>query len=127
MLASTLLVTLRGPLKTIDMELPGDIAVGELLPLLLEICGSLQNDPQALPQAGARLQVAGAYTPLPLERTLIDAGVCNGTVLVLQWARDTEQRNATEGRKTPPYGFAPTWARPGVDTSGIGVTWEPLV
>jgi hypothetical protein len=84
MLASTLLVTLRGPLKTIDMELPGDIAIGELLPLLLEICGEEQNGPQALSQANARLQVAGTYTPLPLERTLIDAGVCNGTVLVLQ-------------------------------------------
>jgi hypothetical protein len=39
MLAATLLVTLRGPLKTIDLELPGDIAMGELIPLLLEICG----------------------------------------------------------------------------------------
>jgi WXG100 protein secretion system (Wss), protein YukD len=122
MLASTLLVTLRGPLKTIDLELPGDIAMGELIPLLLEICGFQKNDPRALSQTNAGLQVAGTYTPLPLEKTLIDAGVCNGTVLVLQ----------TQGERTPPsYNAAPQqagprWVQPAADTGGIGVVWDSL-
>lgn len=124
MLASTLLVTLRGPLRTIDLELPGDIAVAELIPLLLEICGSQQNDPQALSQTGAHLQVAGAYTPLPLERTLIDSGICNGTVLVLLTQGDGRK---TSSNSSIPQQSESRWVEPGINTGGIGVTWESLV
>ena len=124
MLASTLLVTLRGPLRTIDLELPGDIAVAELMPLLLEICGEEQNDPQALPKAGAHLQVAGTYTPLPLERTLIECGICNGTLLVLLTQGDG--RKASPNSATPQQS-GPRWVQPGINTGGIGVTWESLV
>jgi WXG100 protein secretion system (Wss), protein YukD len=124
MLASTLLVTLRGPLRTIDLELPGDIAVAELMPLLLEICGEEQNDPQALPQAGAHLQVAGTYTPLPLERTLIESGICNGTLLVL--LRQGDERKASPNSAIPQQP-EPRWVQPGINTGGIGVTWESLV
>jgi WXG100 protein secretion system (Wss), protein YukD len=130
MLASTLLVTLHSPLKTLDMELPGDIAVGELLPLLLEICGGEQHDPRALSQLNARLQVADTYTSLPLERTLIDTGICNGMVLVLQTQgghQHSQWLNTTKESKTPPHGFAPISVQPGVETGGVGVTWEPLL
>jgi hypothetical protein len=123
MLASTLPVTLRGPLKTIDLELPGDIALGELIPLLLEICGFQKSDPRALSQANARLQVAGTYTPLPLEKTLIDADVCNGTTLVLQTQEEGHQNSPYSAT---PQQFGPRWVQPGVDTGGIGVVWESL-
>ena len=82
--ASTLLVTIRGPFKTLDLELPGDVPAGELIPLLLEICGPQEYDVQKVLQAPNSLQVEGMHTPLPPERTLIDADVCDGTVLVLQ-------------------------------------------
>ena len=82
--ASTLLVTVCGPLKTIDLELPGDVPAGELIPLLLEICGSQEYDVEKVLQAPISLQVEGMRTPLSLERTLIDADVCDGAVLVLQ-------------------------------------------
>jgi hypothetical protein len=84
--ASTLLVTVRGPLKTIDLELPGDVPAGELIPLLLEICGPQEYDFKKMLQApiSLSLQVEGAHAPLLSNRTLIDADVCDGTVLVLQ-------------------------------------------
>ena len=65
MLAATVLVTIRGPFRTVDMELPGDVLIGELVPILLEICGIAKNDPQAWYQASASLWVAGASAPLP--------------------------------------------------------------
>jgi hypothetical protein len=118
MLTPTLLVTIRGPLKTLDLELPGDVPVGELIPLFLEICGPGKNDPQAMLQAPASLQVAGSSTPLPSDKTLIDADVSDGAVLVLQ------------ANHLSPVGseqFVPKTVRPNTKTRGIGVTWERLV
>jgi WXG100 protein secretion system (Wss), protein YukD len=119
MLTSTLLVTLHGPFQRLDLELPGDVAIGELLPLLLEMGGSQRKDPQV----NARLHIAGMRTPLHLHETLIDAGVVNGTELEL---------HTQEWHKTPPPGVAPQeFGRrsvpSGVDTGGIGITWESLL
>jgi len=85
--ASTLLVTVRGPLKTRDLELPGDVSVRELIPLLLEICGPQEYDLKKVLQAPISLQVEGMRAPLSSERTLVDADVCDGAVLVLQTNR----------------------------------------
>lgn len=123
MLTPTLLVTLRGPCKTLDVELPGDIALGELLPLLLEICGGQKNGPRALSQAPAHLYVAGGYTPLPLERTLIESGISSGTELVLQ----TSGSSPVQAGSHTPQGSARRFVQPGGATGGIGVTWEALV
>ena len=123
MLASTLLVTLHGPFQRLDLELPGDVAIGELLPLLLEMSSSQRKDPQVLQQTNARLHIAGMHTPLHLHETLIAAGVGNGTELEL---------HTQEWHKTPPPGVAPQeFGRrsvpSGVDTGGIGITWESLL
>jgi hypothetical protein len=82
--ASTLLVTVCGPFKTIDLDLPGDVPAGELIPLLLEICGFQEYDPKKVLQVPISLQVEGMPAPLSSERTLADADVCDGAVLVLQ-------------------------------------------
>lgn len=123
MLASTLLVTLHGPLQRLDLELPGDVPIGELLPLLLEMSSSQRKDPQVWRQTNAGLYIAGVYTPLPLHATLIDAGVCNGIELEL---------HTQEWHKTPPSSVAPQQfgrrsVPPGSDTGGIGITWESLL
>ena len=123
MLASTLLVTLHGPFHRLDLELPGDVAIGELLPLLLEMSSSQRKDPQVLRQTNAGLYIAGMHTSLPLHETLIDAGVCSGTELEL---------HTQEWPKTPPSSVAPQQFRrrsvpPGVDTGGIGIAWESLL
>ena len=122
MLIPTILVTIRGPLKTIDLELPGDISVGELIPLLLEMCGSHENNSQALPKAPTSLQVAGTRTPLPSHKTLIDADIYDGTVLVLQ----TSRVPSTLAERPAPQQFTPKTVQPGANNGGIGVTWKTL-
>lgn len=121
MLIPTILVTIRGPLKSIDLELPGDVSVGELLPLLLEMCGSQENDSQEFLQA-VGLQVAGTRAPLSSEQTLIDAGVYDGTVLMLQ----PEQAPSPQIERPAPQQFVPRSMQPGASTGGIGVTWKTL-
>jgi hypothetical protein len=123
MLASTLLVTLRGQFQRLDLELPGDVAIGELLPLLLEMSGSQRKAPQLLRQTNARLSIAGMPTPLPLHETLIDAGVCNGTELELH----TQEWHQTPPESVAPQQFGRRSVSPGVETGGIGVTWESLL
>jgi hypothetical protein len=119
MLTSTVVVTLRGPLKTVDMELPGDAPVSELVPVLLEICTS--HNPHEWQQAFNALLVGGV--PLSLERTLVEAGVCDGTILVLQ----TNDAPSPQDETLAPQQFVPRSLQPGVETGGIGVTWHALV
>ena len=118
MLTSTLLVTVHGPFKTLDLELPSDVAVGELIPLLLEICGSGEDDPQKMRGAPISLQVAGGRAPLSLEKTLLGAGVSDGAVLVLSTSPLAES--------PAPRRFVPRLVQPPAGSDGIGVTWESL-
>jgi hypothetical protein len=121
-LDSTLLVTIRGPFNMLDLVLPGDVIIGELLPLLLEMCRKESINPQALRQTEARLQVAGTDAPLPLHQTLIDAGVCNGTVLDLHIQGSRTMPTSIQ----EPQGLGRRVVQPGVHTGGIGVTWQSL-
>jgi WXG100 protein secretion system (Wss), protein YukD len=123
MLASTLLITLHGPFQRLDLELPGDVAISELLPLLLEMSGSQRKDPQILRPTNAHLYVAGMYTPLPLHETLIDAGVCSGTELELH----TQEWHKTPLSSVAPQQFGLRPVPSGIDTGGIGITWESLL
>jgi len=120
MIATTVLVTVCGPLKTLDLELPGDAPVSELIPLLLAMCGSGKDNSQASSQAHTRLQVAGRTHPLPLDKTLIDADVCDGMVLALH----TSDASSPLGESLAPQQFVPRSVQPGVNTGGVGVTWE---
>ena len=121
MLASTLLVTVHG-FKTVDMEVPSDVPVSELVPVLLEICAADKDDPQKWQQASARLRVAGMPVPLSLERTLIEADVRDGAILVLE----TNDAPSLLDETLAPRQLAPRSRRPGVETGGIGVTWEKV-
>ena len=122
MSASTVLVTLRGPFQTVDLELPGDVSVGELIPLLLEICGAQKDDSQACLQVPVSLQVEGSRTSLPLERTLIDANIYDGALLVLQ----TEHAVSSREESLVPQPFVPRSVQPSPETGGIGVKWRML-
>jgi hypothetical protein len=115
---SILFVTVRGPLKTLDLELPGDVPVGELIPLLLEMCGSQRNVSQKGFGVPMKLQVVGARMPLSADITLSGADVCDGAVLVLETSMRVES--------PAPQHFAPKAVRPTAETGGIGITWEGL-
>lgn len=82
----TLLITIIGSglQRNIDLQVPGETPVGDLIPALLEICG-----PPALPTAAAdpslwSLRPANASAFLPTNYSLCDAQVEDGAVLVLQ-------------------------------------------
>ena len=122
MLASTVLVTVCGSLKTLDLELPGDVPVSELIPLLLKICGSGEDTTQAFRQADARLRVAGMAGTLSSDKTLVDAGICDGTVLVLQASGSPSLLDES----LAPQQFMPRSVQPDVNTGGVGVTWVAL-
>ena len=108
---------------TMDLELPGDVAIGELLPLLLELCSAEKMHPQASPKSYAHLQVEGTGASLPLQKTLIDAGISNGTVLVLR----TNAFPSPQAENLAPPQVGSRWIQPGIETGGIGVTWDSLI
>lgn len=116
----TLLITVRGPWRTVDVELPGDALTGELLPLLLEMCG----DPAAPPPHGERaaaswfLSVAATGKPLAEVLTLFDNSVLDGDVLLLQ-ERSLLPVPVAQVKRGIPESIPPSER-----TGGIGVTWE---
>ncbi|WP_201377393.1 EsaB/YukD family protein [Ktedonobacter sp. SOSP1-85] len=117
-LASTVLATVQGPGKTLDLELPGDVPVSELLPLLLELCSSPGSPSQKELQSPFHLQVVRARAPLAPNRTLIEAEVGDGAVLILQ--------TSTPPENLAPRPLVPRSVRPTTNAGGIGVTWESL-
>lgn len=73
----TFLLTLQGPQRRLDLELPGDVTVSDLLPLLRQLCG----DPADNGKWSLSRQVSGK--PLQAALTLLDNKVLDGDVLVL--------------------------------------------
>lgn len=118
----TLLITVRGPWRTVDVELPGDVLTGELLPLLLALC----SDPAVPPPHGERvaaswsLSVANTGKPLAAAFTLFDNDVLDGDVLLLQ------QRSLMHGPVAQVRQGIPELILPSERTGGIGVTWEKV-
>ena len=106
----------------IDVELPGDVPVQELIPFLLETCGSPENAMQQQSQTAASLQIADARMSLAPHLTLVDACVFDGAVLLLQ----INQPSPTLAQNLSPRQFLPRSVKPGADTGGIGVTWDRL-
>lgn len=77
--ASSVLVTVQGPEQRIELQLPGDRPVAELVPLLVEVCAGSQrsdgNQWELAPLGG--LAFDGA-------RTLAEVGVMDGSLLHLR-------------------------------------------
>ena len=118
---STLLVTIVGPEEKVDLAVPGETAIGDLLPTLLEMAGS---DPGGAPAGSWSIDVAGGT--LPRDRTLSQCGVADGTVLTLRPPPEAEvAEGAAPGVTAEP---ADTGVRGGpdeaADTAGPGVPEE---
>jgi hypothetical protein len=115
-----LLITVQGPWRAVDVELPGDALTGELLPLLLEMC----SDPAVPPPHGERaaaswsLRVANTGRPLAEAFTLFDNSVLDGDILLLQ------ERSLLTTSAAPIRRGIPGSILPSEHTGGIGVTWE---
>lgn len=79
----TILVTIIGPHRTLDLEAPGAIPIRELIPELLEICEpqfSQISLPHPVPWG---LGLVGNKDSLDDRRSLIDSGIMDGAVLEL--------------------------------------------
>ncbi|MEO7001609.1 MAG: EsaB/YukD family protein [Ktedonobacterales bacterium] len=123
---TTVLLTVRGPEQSVDMELPGDMPIGELFPMLIALCA-----PHA---STATIQVPAAALILrwrlrPFEgaafepnATLIDCGIMDGAFLRLE---DVMSRpmEIPQQLQAPPFQSGVSVPAT-VATGGIGVRWN---
>ncbi len=113
----TILVTITGPGKSIDLEVPGELPLRELFPELLRLCGP--QTPVGLAETTPSWLLRFAEgRPLDPNRSLIESEVMDGAMLVLQ----DSQSLARE--QTPPMQFHPPLVLPSRDTGGIAVHWN---
>lgn len=116
----TVLVTVKGPRRTIDLELPGDTPISELFPLLVmvsapQLAGHATDSAQQW-----RLGLVNG-TPLLPNRTLIDCDIVDGCILLFQEAGAWAQHVAAAGPVIPVPAQPKSQAS---DTGGIGIRWN---
>lgn len=114
---ATVLVTIDGPQQSIDCEVPGDIPIGDLLPLLLDACGIAEKSPSLVSPATWALGLPSGQ-PLRENQSLIACGVVDGMRLLL---RDKVSWDAAISEITEEV--APDLP-PSSTTGGIGVHWN---
>ncbi len=78
-----MLITVAGPRKSIDLELPDETPVGELIPLIVQALGLASGNPQA---DGANVWGLALQQGQPLNprATLADTGIMDGAILALR-------------------------------------------
>jgi hypothetical protein len=114
----TVLLTLVGPTRRIDLKLPAEVPVGELLPKILELCV-----PPHLPQAAPAqwcLVMPGRGMALPPTHSLLACGVVDGAILLLQNYTVFVAKQQQAQRSS----FRPQVLQPDAATGGIGVKWN---
>ncbi|WP_052888361.1 EsaB/YukD family protein [Thermogemmatispora carboxidivorans] len=126
------LVTVVGPDRALDLELPTDYTIGELLPFLCELCaapasrltgGAREGDGEARAEEEWLLFIEGSPDPLASGQTLSEAEVYDGRRLLLQaLPSNSDQVAAADTQEL----FLPSSVAPSERTGGIGVTWEQL-
>ncbi|HEY4383529.1 MAG TPA: EsaB/YukD family protein, partial [Ktedonobacteraceae bacterium] len=80
-----LLITVRSAQLTVDLELPGDEPIQNLLPLLIDICGIYSGRTPAKQVTtlwSSRPESNGR--PLQAASTLCDNGILDGDIIFLQ-------------------------------------------
>ncbi|MBX5452010.1 MAG: EsaB/YukD family protein, partial [Thermogemmatispora sp.] len=134
------LVTVVGPDRTLDLELPTDNTIAELLPFFCQLCASssarvpAEVGWSAAAGMGEEAKVnqtnrewllfsEGSHSPLDPKQTLSEAGVLDGMRLLLRaLPPGSEEIAAIETQEL----FLPSSIAPSERTGGIGVTWEQL-
>lgn len=113
----TVLLTLIGPTRQIDLRLPAEVPIGELLPILLDLCG-----PQASPHGPVWCLVLPTHRMvLPPTHSLHACGVVDGAILLLQ--PNQPAFVAPQPQASSPS-FHPQGLLPSAETGGIGVRWN---
>jgi hypothetical protein len=112
----TVLITLVGPERQVDLKLPAEVPVGDLFPKLLELGGLRMARSQFVQW---RLVLSARGLALPLNRSLRDSGVVDGAVLSLQDGASFVARHQDTAQS-----FRPRAIQPSANTGGIGVKWN---
>lgn len=123
-MSEKLLVTIKSPQRTVDVQVPDDACIGDLLPFLVEVCGlSGQFHHLAGAETAAwSLRASSAPVPFVATRTLSDYGVLDGDVLHL---RESHLQPAlTSVVEVPASRFEDI--APSEQTGWIGVTWRKI-
>ena len=118
----TVLLTLVGPTSQIDLKLPAEVPIRELLPKLLELCGA----PYALESAQLqwRLVIPTKNVALPPTHSLLACGVVDGAILLLQNNASFVAQPYQAQTRAQDLSFRPQALPPSADTGGIGVRWN---
>ncbi len=117
-----LLITIVGPQQRLDLQVPGKMPLSDLLPSLLELCvpSVIQLSKET---RSVTWQLLYQQVPLLPERSLIDADVIDGALLVLQ-NQEEQMTQPLPVIKPATQHFTPRAVTPGRSTGGIGVTWS---
>jgi uncharacterized ubiquitin-like protein YukD len=113
-----ILLTIVGPYRQYDLELPGDVPVHDLLPLLVDICGPTHASTRDQEAVKWCLRVAESSRTLSGTLSLSDAGIFDGMVLHVQ------EVSTLKEERVPETGFRPRSLTPGPATGGIGIQWD---
>ncbi|MEJ7818525.1 MAG: EsaB/YukD family protein, partial [Thermoleophilaceae bacterium] len=116
---STVHVTITAPDSKLDLTVPADLPIRQLMPSLLELAGLSAGSGSA---PGWTIALPGA-DPLPVERTLADCGVADGAVLALHLAAQPGPGGADEG--VPPAATDPPEPSTGATATGATIATAP--
>ncbi|HLI70303.1 MAG TPA: EsaB/YukD family protein [Ktedonobacteraceae bacterium] len=123
-MSEKLLITIQSLQRTVDVQLPDDVRIGDLLPYLAEACGFFEQPRHSsrAEKAVWSLSAVGASQPFAAERTLADCGVMDGDTLQFQ------ERISQVKPVAPVHEPAPDFADilPSEETGWLGVTWREL-
>jgi hypothetical protein len=89
-MSTTLLITVVGQQRRVDLEVPGDIPIRDLLPKLLEICGSSPYNTPSLWRLG-RYEAPSFFET---SASLNAVGAVDGDLLALQPFKDWEKQKS---------------------------------
>lgn len=113
----TVLLTLIGSSRRIDLQLPAEVPIGDLMLKLLELCEPRQAHFEL---AQWRLVIQDRGIALPPVRSLHDCGVVDGARLLLQeYSSFVSQQQQAQSPA-----FRPRALPPSEHTGGIGVRWN---
>lgn len=86
----TLVVTLIGPDQCVDLQLPAEIPLLEILPTLVELGVPHAPSSASSPPSGWQLMMASSGAVLEMNRSLDELGIVDGAILLLReqtWPR----------------------------------------
>lgn len=114
----TLVVTLIGPDQRVDLQLPAEIPLQEILPTLVELGVSHAPSSAPSPASGWQLMTANNGAVLEAKQSLDELGIVDGAILLLREQTRPRGKRMSIPTSVPPH---PGVMQSGPQTGGIGV------